>query len=297
MDIRQRAYQGVNDYKRLRQLLLDTGAPTHLPLNCSVGDLDWWRFGHGSLMSEVCIWENWQGELTGAAWLEDGEINQFISPSDRDVEGMMYCWAETRQRQLSGSTEQINIIAWSFRGDNFRETLLSRRGYVKDGSCLLHRKRILTGMLPSPILPSGYFIRQIDGQHELDQRTAIHCRAFNPSHYSAERHRSVMNAPTYRQDLDLVAITPNGDFAAFILLWYDPVNKHGVIEPMGTDPAYRRQGLGKALLAEGIQRLRALGATQSQVCTHVSNSGANQLYESSDFCVFAYQDRWVKTLV
>lgn len=297
MHIRQKAFQDEEDYERLRQLLFATGAITDPPINCSVGDLDWWRFGHGSLMRETCVWESLQEEFVGAAWLEDGEINQFIHPNYREVESLMYDWAEQRQHQISHNNAGPNsLIAWTYRGDLTRESLLNASGYVKDGSFLLHRQLSLTGLLPAPILPAGYVIRQIDGMHEVDQRAAVYCRAFHPSMYSAERHRSIITSPTYRHDLDLVVVAPDGLFVACILLWYDAVNQHGVIEPMGTDPAYRRLGFGKALLAEGTRRLQSVGATQAMVCTHCKNTSANQLYDSSGFRVFAVQDRWMKTL-
>jgi ribosomal protein S18 acetylase RimI-like enzyme len=42
---------------------------------------------------------------------------------------------------------------------------------------------------------------------------------------------------------------------ASALVWYDETNWTAELEPVGTDPAYRRQGLGRAVSMFGLARL------------------------------------------
>lgn len=49
------------------------------------------------------------------------------------------------------------------------------------------------------------------------------------------------------------------------LMWYEPVNKIAYVEPVATDPDFRRMGLGKAAVWEGIRRCGVLGATVAYV--------------------------------
>ena len=100
-----------------------------------------------------------------------------------------------------------------------------------------------------------------------------------------ELHVAVTRALTYRADLDLVVTAPDGSFAAFATVWYDPVNRHGLFEPIGTDPAQQRRGLASAAIVEGMRRLRDLGAETVQVSTGVKNLPANRLYEALGFHV------------
>ena len=62
-----------------------------------------------------------------------------------------------------------------------------------------------------------------------------------------------------------MAIAPNGEIASFCTIWFDDVNRIGAFEPVGTAPAHQRRGLGKAVIHEGLRRLRALGAVEACV--------------------------------
>ena len=78
---------------------------------------------------------------------------------------------------------------------------------------------------------------------------------------------------------------PNGVIAAYVNCWLDPVNGIGDFGPVGARPAYRRQGLTRAVLLEGLRRLKARGMDRVCVSTQVSNTPARGLYESVGFRV------------
>jgi ribosomal protein S18 acetylase RimI-like enzyme len=63
-----------------------------------------------------------------------------------------------------------------------------------------------------------------------------------------------------RADLDIVAIALDQRFAAFATCWVDQGNRVGQFEPVGTAPEFRRQGLGQAVLSEGLRRMQQHGA-------------------------------------
>jgi predicted N-acetyltransferase YhbS len=71
-------------------------------------------------------------------------------------------------------------------------------------------------------------------------------------------------------------------------MWYESVNQYAYVEPVATDPDYRRMGLGKAAVLEGIRRCGELGATVAYV--------GNDLlfYQSIGFKKVYTGECWVK---
>ena len=71
----------------------------------------------------------------------------------------------------------------------------------------------------------------------------------------------MQSGPNFRKDLTIVVEAPNGDFVSFCGMWFESRNKIAYVEPEATDPDFRRMGLGRAAVWEGIRRCGELGAT------------------------------------
>lgn len=132
--------------------------------------------------------------------------------------------------------------------------------------------------------PPGYRIRCVDVADTDDvlARVNVHRRAWAParikgllglevtgdepgSTYSVDRHRDVIETPGYRPELDLVAVGPDGDLAAYALGWLDDRSHSLLLEPVGTDPAHSGRGLARALCAQLLCVAAQLGAEEAVV--------------------------------
>jgi len=69
-------------------------------------------------------------------------------------------------------------------------------------------------------------------------------------------HARFMKIPGYHRELDLVAVAPNEVITAYVNGWINQVNKIGDFEPDGALASYSRQGLTRAVLLEGLLRMK-----------------------------------------
>ena len=87
--------------------------------------------------------------------------------------------------------------------------------------------RPLSIPIPEPVLPEGYTLRHVMGENDIEPWVAcfnesfIDHWGFNPDSVEERRHR--LERPGYRPEQDLVAVAPDGSFAAFCLWEMDRV--------------------------------------------------------------------------
>ena len=135
----------------------------------------------------------------------------------------------------------------------------------------------------------------VTGATDLDARVALHRAAWEPSKFTRETYDGVRATPPYDPDLDVVALSPDGEWAAYCIGWYDAGSASGELEPVGAAPAFRRQGYAAAACLAALHRLRERGARTAVVYAvdDAANPGPRALYESIGFRV---ADRHVRYL-
>ncbi len=73
--------------------------------------------------------------------------------------------------------------------------------------------------------------------------------------------------------------------AARATIWFDDVNLVGLFEPVETQEGFRRLGLARAVMTEGLRCMRAAGMHTARVEHDVTNEPAAALYASLGFTV------------
>lgn len=172
-----------------------------------------------------------------------------------------------------------------------------RRGYFRSGDPEYQRRRPLEYHIQTPVLPAGYSVRALGDSDELPARSWASWRSFHPDepvekYRGWEWYRTVQRCPLYRRDLDLVAVASDGAIASFCTVWLDDVCRTGLFEPVATHPDHLRRGLGAAVMAEGLRRLKWLGATMAYVGSYSIPAGA--LYSSLGFVDYELNEPWVR---
>jgi ribosomal protein S18 acetylase RimI-like enzyme len=107
--------------------------------------------------------------------------------------------------------------------------------------------------------------------------------------------------PNYQPEFDLVAVAPDGTFAALcqssLQTTLPHSSKTGWISWLGTRRGFRRMGLGRSMLIAAMQRLYAAGATSIKLGVDAdSATGATRLYDAMGFHPVQSWLSYVKTL-
>jgi len=279
MHLTRRACQTEEDYWRirifLREIFLLNGRREH---SWHVARLDYWRW-HLILNCHTCgpvetvttLWETRGGQtaavLHPVGW---GEVCLHIHPHLRtaDLEDEMLAHAEEHlfDRDPAGRSFVYTPV---FADDAPRQQVLVQRGYRRTTGSSHHWSRDLHAPIVDAPLASGYAIRSMGDLDEHPARSWASWRAFHTdepdSNYDGDWswYQNVQSAPLYRRDLDIVAAASDGSIAAFCTIFYDDFTRSAVFVLVGTAAEHWRRGLGKAVLTEGLRRLKEMGCTRA----------------------------------
>ncbi len=293
MTLIQRAYRGQSDWQTIAELIQ---SDDHF-----YNRVDFpWRLCSTSLEDRrnAVVWEDEHKQMQMFAalqfpWLT---VDYAIRPAVRslDVEQMVINWAETRLRQIAQERDShfpfnINALAGEEKRINFLEAL----GYTRWEHSLVKMKRSLTE-IPTPNIPAGFTIRPLAGEQEAEAYAELQRAAFDSTTMTALWRSHTLHAPLYNPDLDLVAVTPDGRLAGFCIWWYAPHLKTAQIEPLGVHPDFQQLGLSQTLMAEGFQRVAALGAETALVETYSFSEPALRSYQAAGFEVVTHELKFYK---
>jgi ribosomal protein S18 acetylase RimI-like enzyme len=171
----------------------------------------------------------------------------------------------------------VNLVA----DDEAGRDCLTRLGFEAQKADHAVIKRSL-GSIPDARLPNGFDIRGVAGEHEAGLVADVHNGAFAPK-WTADEYLKVMRTPGFELGRELVVVTPDGRFAAFAVIWLDPISRSGLFEPVGCHSDFTRRGLTKALMFAGMARMREGGMETAVVGYEVTNEAAFKLYGSVGF--------------
>lgn len=308
MNLTMQKYRTDDDYCRIREFLSEVfRANGRRELCWQPYRFDYWRWhgienlGQGSLETGVFIWETSAGRI-GAVLHGESPGNVFLQVHpdcrSRQLEEEMISVAEANFPVLSRQGG-LGLRVWVLEQDRVRREIVIRRGYVESSHVDYQRRRDMSLPIPDVPVPEGYVVRSLGGDEDLPARGMVSWKAFHPDESDDaftgwKWYRNIQRAPFYRRDLDLVAVAPDGELASFCTIWYDETNRTGSFEPVGTAPAHQRLGLARAVMHEGLHRLKRLGTDLAFVGSW--NEATHALYGSMGFTEYDLLKGWVKKL-
>jgi GNAT superfamily N-acetyltransferase len=276
MSVTFRQYSGPDDYWRVDEFLIEHHQPGNL-------DGNWlepaWEYMHGhpcldvASLEKIGIWED-VGKIVAVVHYESslGEACFQFHPAYRRL----------RQEMLGYTEETLTGPTWDGAGrylkvyvndsDAAFASLVKARGYEKDAEEARPLARfVIPDPFPAITLPAGFCLKSLADDDDWGKVYRLLWRGFGNldeppiNDEELESRKKMFDTPKARRDLKIVVQAPNGDFVALCGMFYEPTGRFAYVEPVATDPDYRRMGLGKAAVLEGIRRCAALGAAAAYV--------------------------------
>ena len=246
------------DYEAVRRFLIR--------LNEDASHINWnwarweWMYAHPycdrEKLSTIGLWKN-GGEVVGAAIYDLFHGEAFCGALDKALlpEIIRYACKNLKNENSLGIAARDQdadvLTALGFEQAEQIETMLCR-------------------LLEEPLaydLPEGYRIREIHfPEDNLAYQTVI-WKGFGHEDDQAELEKMLANKvlPPNRTPFLCLAVEDGAEFAAHCTCWYDKRTDYAYVEPVCTVPAHRGKGLGRAVVAEALNRCRTLGAKRAFV--------------------------------
>ena len=303
MNLQARPYRDPADLIPMRQLLM-AGTQANIPasyMHPGCLDLDThYPPDEQENRRNLQLWERVDEEppiveAWAMFWRHEGTFDLFVSPAlhgtplHATVMDEYVAWAEARAQ--AAGIKQISPF-WAIDFDTVLVRLMQERGFVitpVDLPAPLFERTL--DALPTIGLPDGFTVQ---GVHNLDDgrlRAVVTHGAFRPNDdwetYAAE-YAQFIGSAVYDGERDLFVRSPDGRGASACGIWFDEVNKVGLFEPVATHPDFQGKGLGKAVMAEGLRRMKAAGMQWAIVGFDPTNVAALALYTSMGFGASAY---------
>ena len=294
-----RPYDHERDYEAVGRLLVRTYDPDAVHRNWLQSR---WEYMHyhpqiverGLDLATCGIWTD-GGEIVGVAHFEHRRgVNYLeIDPRYAALKTEMLGYAEAH---LWGEFNDGKAV-YVFLDDRDTDLHAAAAGLgyePKPDLAELTSTLEIAGSLPVSRIHEGFRLQSLDDEFDVRKVHRVMHRGFNhdgePPEDELESRRRKLSAPDFRRDLTIVAVAPDENYVSFCGMWMDYDNRVCYVEPVATDPNYRRMGLGTAVVLEGVRRCGVEGATIAYV-------GSDQsFYKSMGFEMTCSQTPWKKRL-
>ncbi len=277
------------DYMKIRDFLYRLNKTKLVSPNFPWGRWEW-MIGHICLddryLDRIGIWED-DGEVVGLATYESELGDGFFCLDERYsyLKADMLTFAQKSQNKDGKFRAIIDDNDWEF------QRIARKMGY-----CPIQEREHLAAIdLDGSLnyrLPEGFSIVSMADGWDWNQYRRCLWRGFNHpgepdgSEESLALRKQMLSGPGVNPHTVICVKAPNGNFVSHCGTWYIPGETYALVEPVATDPDYRRLGLGRAAVLEAVTRCSKLGAKQALV------GSSQQFYYSIGFAPIHTETWW-----
>jgi len=281
----------TKDYEHVRKFFLSLG---HAEFECTRWD---WMITHSyldqSALDKIGLWED-QGEVVAIATYDTtlGHAYCLTLPKYAYLKQEMLVYAKTHLAHGDYFRIVIHDLDTEF------QMIATSLGFVatpsREAEAILDTNKADL----SYDLPEGFQIISLKDRLDLYEYRRVLWKGFNhekdgegPLVFNDDTLKSAtieMIRPYVDLNLKIAVVAPDGHFVSYSGIWYNQELGYAVVEPVATDPDYRKMGLGKAAVLEGVKRVKALGAIKVYV------GSEQQFYYNIGFAPYATSSIWME---
>ncbi|MBE0635251.1 GNAT family N-acetyltransferase [Candidatus Bipolaricaulota bacterium] len=247
-------------------------------------------------LDAIGVWES-EGEIVGLVHHEGkmGVLYIQLDPRFSSLNKEMMAYAAEHLAGVFKIGKAVHVYIDDTNPD--LERAAAELGYEKlpAGFDEPHTRLIIPDPFPEISVPDGFRIQSLDDEFDVAKVHRVMHRGFDhdgePPADELDDRRRKLSAPNFRRDLTIVAVSEeDGAYVSFAGIWPVPGSTSCYLEPVATDPDYRRMGLGRATVMEAVRRCVLEGAT-------VAFGGADTpFYLSMGFQLYRRRCAWRKII-
>lgn len=267
---------GVNDLPSLERVLIEWERPDGTASGIHAGDLGWLqRLGPEHAANQTRTWRDATGR-TVAVLLMFGPEESWLGLDpwhwfDPELAHEAASWIADPANDIQAIDGPPTPAAW--------RSGMARLGFRQGQVRVRHLWKPLG---PDDIVEVlGVFDTTDPAQ--IADRVAVQKSAFERSTFTVEKWHQMAQSTVFDPGLDLLVRNEAGEATAAATFWFAGAGRCARLEPLGTDPRFRRQGHARRLLAAGFSRLAQAGASGVTVFGVGDNEAAIGLYEAAGF--------------
>jgi GNAT superfamily N-acetyltransferase len=249
-----------------------------------------WMIGHSCLddryLNRIGIWED-NGEIVAVATYESELGDGYFLVDERYA----FLKAEMLDYARRNLNKDSKFRALIDNNDREFQRIARRMGFcpTQDG------EQLAAIDLSGPLhyrLPEGFSIVSMADNWDWQQYNRCLWRGFNhpgeadTSDETIAVRKRMLSGPGVNPETVICVAAPNGSYVSHCGTWYLPGENSALVEPVATDPDYRKMGLGRAAVLEAVTRCGKLGATQALV------GSSQQFYYSIGFDPIHIETWW-----
>lgn len=182
-----------------------------------------------------------------------------------------------------------------FDGDIELERVLVENGYYKTDEYWVLRFFDYSKPVKESKLPEGYYIKTLSELSDISNVIELYEQCLGMS-FDEISLRRAKESSAYRNELDIVVMSPDHTPAALCSGRYDEKNKMASFEAVACFREHRKKGISKAMMLHALKAARDLGAEVSTVLTLTPDQfpAPNRLYEAAGFKLVGNRYTWEK---